>query len=135
MTMHMTRRVANGVAVLDLRGRLTEEAIEADSDRLRTVVAQLVEAGYAEIAVNLEGVTHLDACGLGELVAALRAARAHGGRLALVAPPPRVQRLLSITRLDTVFELCGCEAELHARRGAGVLTLHGVVADAQAAYA
>lgn len=64
--------------------------------------------------MRLEGVTRLDAHGLGELVLALAAARARGRRLTFVAPPPRVQRLLALTRLDTVFEVCDSETELNS---------------------
>jgi len=38
-------------------------------------------------------------------VLALKAARARGARLTLVAPPARVRRMLAVTGLDTVFEL------------------------------
>ena len=112
MTTHISRRLAHGVAVLDVNGPLTADAGDMMSGDLPTAVAQLADTGYAEIALNLRGVTQLDARGLGELVLALRAARDRGLRLRLVAPPPRVERMLSVTRLDTVFELCGSEAEL-----------------------
>lgn len=134
MTIGMTRRVMHGIALVDLQGPPTAGAA-ADDGSLRAAVAALAEAGYMEIAVNLDGVTCLDARGLGELVLALQAARDRGGRLTLVAPPPRVQRLLSVTRLDTVFDLCGSEAELHARRDTAGLAARDAVGDAQAAYA
>lgn len=115
MTIQLTRRTMHGIALVDLQGPLTADAA-ADSGSLRAAVAQLAEAGCLDIAVNLDEVTRLDACGLGELVAALHAARDRGARLTFVAPPPRVRRLLSVTQLDTVFDLCGSEAELRPRR-------------------
>jgi anti-anti-sigma factor len=134
MTIEMTRRLVNGIALLDLQGPLTAGAA-TDGGSLCAAVAELAEAGYLEIALNLVGVTCLDARGLGAGGLALHAARDRGGRLTLVAPPPRVQRLLSITRLDTVFELCGSEAELRRRRCAAGLAVRDAVGDAQAAYA
>lgn len=135
MTMHISRRLAHGVALLDVNGPLTVNAGDMMRGGLHTAVAQLADAGDAEIALNLRGVTQLDARGLGELVLALRAARDRGLRLILVAPPPRVERMLSVTRLDTVFELCGSEAELRRRRCAAGLAVRDAVGDAQAAYA
>lgn len=99
----MTRRLANGVARLDLQGPLTADA--ASDTTLRTGVAELTTAGVAEIAVNLAGVTRVDAYGLGQLVLAWLAARTRGGRVTYVAAPPRLRHLLSLTRLDTVFDL------------------------------
>ena len=135
MTTHISRRLAHGVALLDVHGPLTADEGDMMSGDLPTAVAQLADTGYAEIALNLRGVTQLDARGLGELVLALRAARDRGLRLRLVAPPPRVERMLSVTRLDTVFELCGSEAELRARRGATAPALRGAGGGGQAAYA
>lgn len=135
MTMHISRRLAGGVALLDVSGALTAAAA-ADGGSLRRAVAQLADAGFVDIAVNLRGVTALDAHGLGELVGALHAARDRSGRLTIVAAPPRVQRMLSVTRLDTVFEQCGTEAELRARHAAeSRVAGRGAASDARAAYA
>jgi anti-anti-sigma factor len=116
MPMEMTRRFVNGIALVDVRGPLAAGTM-ADGGSLRATVAQLAEAGYAEIAVHLDGVTSLDARGLGELVLALHAARERSVRLRFLAPSPRVQRMLSITRLDTVLDLCDSEAELSSTFG------------------
>ena len=116
MTIAMIRRLVDGTVVVDLEGCLIAGAAGADGGPLRAAVTELAAGGCGDIALNLAGLTGLDAGGLGELVMALRAARVCGGRLALVAPPPRVRRMLAVTRLDTVFEVCATEAELRARR-------------------
>ena len=106
----MTARLTNGIVLIDLRGCLTAGA-ETDGGSLPTTVAQLAEDGFTEIAVNLSAVTQLDAHGLGELVLAGNAAGDRGAQLILVAPPPRVRRMLSVTRLDTVFPVWNTEAD------------------------
>ena len=111
MAREMDARFMDGIALVDLRGPLTAGA-DTEGVRLPAVVAQLAEGGFAEIAMNLSAVSDLDARGLGELVLARQAARDRGARLMLVAPPPRVRRLLSVTRLDTVFDLREGECEL-----------------------
>ena len=110
--MEITRRIVGGVIVLDLTGPLIVSATEEEIAPLRSAIDGLTAVGHLEVALNLAGVTHLDARGLGELVCALNVVRAQGGRLILLAPPPRVARLLAVTRLDTVFEICKSEEEL-----------------------
>ena len=110
--MQITRRLVGGVIVLDLTGPLIVSATEEELAPLRSAIQGLTAAGHVEVALNLAGITHLDAMGLGELVCALNIVRARDGRLILLAPPPRVARLLAITRLNTVFEICGSEDEL-----------------------
>ncbi|OFW03888.1 MAG: hypothetical protein A3I61_07540 [Acidobacteria bacterium RIFCSPLOWO2_02_FULL_68_18] len=113
MAIAMRPRLLDGTALLDVSGCLATGAEKVEHGHgLQTAVAELAGAGCAEIALNLAGLRAADASGLGELVLALRAARERGARLTLVAPPARVRRMLAITRLDTVFELCGSEAEL-----------------------
>jgi anti-sigma B factor antagonist len=112
--MEITCRSVGGVTVLDLAGRLTVSPAEVEVAPLRTAFCELVTAGRVDVAVNLAGLTHLDARGLGELVVAMKTLRLHGGRLTLVAPPARVARMLAVTGLDTVFERCDTEAQLLA---------------------
>jgi len=110
--MEITRRLVGGVIVLDLTGSLIVSATEEELAPLRSAIKGLTAGGHVEVALNLAGITHLDARGLGELVCALNIVRARDGRLILLAPSPRVARLLAITRLNTVFECCRNENEL-----------------------
>jgi anti-anti-sigma factor len=105
----MTPRQMDGLALIDLRGSL---AAGAATERvgLAAAIARLADAGIVDIALNLADVTRVDARGLGELLLALRAAHDRGAHLTLVDPPPRLRRMLAITRLDTVFDMtesCG----------------------------
>ena len=112
--MEITRRAVGRVALLDLTGQLTVSPGEAEIAPLRAAIDDLMAAGCVDIAVNLAGLTRLDARGLGELVVAMKALRGRGGRLALVAPAPRVAKMLAVTGLDAVFERCASEAQLLA---------------------
>jgi anti-anti-sigma factor len=105
MTVQMTSRRMNGLALVDVRGSLATGSAGAVRGRLAAAVAHLADTGVSTIAVNLAEVIRVDASGLGELVLALRAAHDRGARLTLVAPPPRVRRMLAITCLDKVFEI------------------------------
>ncbi|MEU5877994.1 STAS domain-containing protein [Spirillospora sp. NPDC047279] len=61
------------------------------------------------IAVDLSGVKFCDSSGVNALVRAWKTAKAHGGRLLLVAPAAQLTRILDITglgrRLDVVRTL------------------------------
>ena len=110
--MEIIRRSVRGVTVLDLAGRLIVSPGEAEVAPLRTAIDGLISTGCLDVAVNASGLTHLEARGLGELVAAMKTLRLHGGRLRLVAPSARVVKMLAVTGLDRVFERCDTEAQL-----------------------
>ena len=101
--MDITRRFLGRTAMLDLEGRLTDGPAEVELAPLRTV------------AINLAGVTQLDARGLGELVCAFTIVRRHGGRFTLVSPTVRVAKMLAVTRIDTVLDVCDSTSEFHER--------------------
>jgi anti-anti-sigma factor len=63
------------------------------------------------VAVDLDGVTEIDASGLGLLAELTHATRATGRRLAVVSASPRVRRLLALTRLDAAIEGVSASAD------------------------
>ena len=112
--MEITRRFVGRMALLDLTGRLEVSPGEVEVASLRTAIGNLIAAGCVDVTVNLAGLTRLDARGLGELVVAMKTLRLRGGRLWLMAPTPRVAKMLAVTGLDAVFERCDTEAQLMA---------------------
>jgi anti-sigma B factor antagonist len=61
--------------------------------------------GHATLLLDLAGLTFVDSTGLGVFVRAGKELRAAGGGLVLRSPGERVANLLSITRLEEVFEI------------------------------
>ena len=57
------------------------------------------------LVLDLSGVTFMDSTGLKVLLSVHQRAQLAGGRLVLAAPPRPVQRVVSITGLDEVFEI------------------------------
>lgn len=82
-----------------LSGRLDARGAGPARDALHAALS----AGSGRLVVDLSGVELLDATGLGVLVGAHRRARLEGRELVLSDAPPRVARLLSLTRLDRVI--------------------------------
>jgi anti-sigma B factor antagonist len=77
----------------------------------KAVMVELLEKGYHHLVVNLQRADYLDSTALGMLVGTLKRVREQGGDLRLVAPSPRIRRLLEITRLVNVFPIDATEQE------------------------
>jgi anti-sigma B factor antagonist len=99
--MHIDQRASGDVVVLDLKGKLTM----GDGDELlRDKVNSLVQQGLKKIVLNLADVPYIDSAGLGEIVRTYTTVSRQGGSLKLLNLTKRIQDLLSITKLLTVFE-------------------------------
>jgi anti-sigma B factor antagonist len=100
--MKATNRQVDGVAVVDMSGRIT---LGEGSVVLRDTIRDLVGKGQKKILLNLGDVTYIDSSGIGELVSAFTAVRREGGELKLLNLTKKVHDLLQITKLYTVFDI------------------------------
>ncbi len=99
--MQISERKVGPVTVVDLSGRMTT----ADNPgRLKEKVTSLVFQGDKQIILNLANLTYCDSSGLGELVACHGTAVRGGGAVKLANTGKRLQDLLVMTKLLTVFE-------------------------------
>jgi anti-anti-sigma factor len=69
----------------------------------RAVLHEAVDRGCGDLVVDLREVELVDATGLGVLVGTHRRAQRVGRRLVLRGVPPRINRLLTLTRLHRVI--------------------------------
>ena len=101
-------RQAGDVTILDLSGevRIGEGAIS-----LRDSIRKLADEGRKKVLLNLAGVKYIDSTGIGELIANYTTISRQGGQLKLLKLTDRVQNLLVITKLLTVFDSYDDEAE------------------------
>jgi anti-sigma B factor antagonist len=90
------------VAILDLGDRIT---LGEESGRLRDAVREIIVKGSKKIIVNLGEVSYIDSSGLGELVSAFTAVKKAGGELKLLNVTKKINDLLVITKLVTVFDV------------------------------
>ena len=102
MSMKYTTRQVDGVAILDLSGRIT---LGEGSVTLRDSVRDLLSKGSKKILLNLGDVTYIDSSGIGELVSAFTTVKNQGGDLKLLNLTKKVHDLLQITKLYTVFDV------------------------------
>jgi anti-sigma B factor antagonist len=101
-------RQAGDVTILDLRG---EVRIGEGSIALRDAIRNLADTGKNKLLLNLAGVSYIDSSGIGELIANYTTVSRQGGQLKLLKLTDRVQNLLVITKLLTVFDAYEDEAE------------------------
>jgi len=106
--LNISERQAGDVTVLDMSGKIT---IGEGSVALRTAIRRLLEEGKKKILLNLAGVGYIDSSGIGELVSSYTAINKDGGQLKLLNLTQKLQDLLTITKLLTVFDVYEDEAE------------------------
>jgi len=108
MSMKFKTRQVNGITVLDLSGKIT---LGEGSVTIRDAVRDVLATGKNQILLGLGDVNYIDSSGIGELVSALTAVKNAGGSLKLLQLTKKVQDLLQITKLYTVFDIYDDEAE------------------------
>jgi anti-sigma B factor antagonist len=106
--MQIDERVVGDVTVLDLKGKMT---LGEGDELLREKVSSLVSQGKKKLILNLDGVPYIDSAGLGEIVRTYTTVSRQGGKLKLLNLTKRIEDLLSITKLLTVFEVYEDEGE------------------------
>jgi len=94
-------RQAGDVTILDLSGKIT---IGEGSVQLREAVRKLLDEGKKKMLLNLKEVSYVDSSGIGELVSSYTTTNNQGGQLKLLNLTTKIQDLLSITKLLTVFQ-------------------------------
>ena len=106
--MTIQERVVGSVTVLDLNGKL----VLGDGDTLlKDKVHSLVFQGRKQIILNMGGVAYVDSSGLGALVASSVTGKNNGSQIKLVSLTKRLQDLLAIAKLLTVFDCYDSEDE------------------------
>jgi anti-sigma B factor antagonist len=106
--MQIAEREVGAVTVLDLSGRIT---LGEGDTLLKDKLHSLLHQGKKNLLLNLGQVSYVDSAGLGALVATYITVNREGGTLKLVGLTKKLQDLLSITKLLTVFETFDTEDE------------------------
>ncbi len=106
--MKATSRTANGVEIIKLDGKIT---IGAGDSQLREVIGNALTAGKTNLLLDMSGVTTIDSSGIGELVGSYTTVTNRGGKLKLLHLPAKLNELLHVTQLITVFEVYENEPE------------------------
>ena len=106
--MQIAERESGAVTVLDLSGKIT---LGEDGNLLKDKLQSLLHQNKKNILFNLAQVSYVDSAGLGAIVSAYTTVTREGGSLKLANVTKKLQDLLSITKLLTVFETFDSEDE------------------------
>ena len=102
MSFKLTIREVDHVTVVDISGRIV---LGDEIGALRDTVRDLVSQGKKRIILNLANVDYIDSSGVGELVGSFTSVRNGGGELKLLNLTPKVNDILNVTKLYTVFDI------------------------------
>jgi anti-sigma B factor antagonist len=106
--MKATSRTVDGVEIISLQGKIT---IGSGDSQLREVITNAVNNGKNKILLDMSQVTTIDSSGIGELVGSYTTVTNRGGKLKLLHLPAKLNELLHVTQLITVFEVHESEQE------------------------
>lgn len=99
--MKMNQTESDGVVILELSGKIMGGP---DATLLNEKLYELIDAKKTKVVANLKKVDWMNSSGLGILIGGLTTMRNNGGDLKLANITDRIQSLLMITKLLSVFE-------------------------------
>ena len=102
MQLKLNKRTVDGILAIGCSGRIV---FGEESSLLRDEVKKAIADGNKRIVLNLGEVNYIDSGGLGTLVSLYTTARNAGGALKLASLTQRVDDLLQVTKLVTIFEV------------------------------
>ena len=106
--MEISERNDGKVTILSLTGKVT---LGEGDVLLKDKLHSLLNQGRKDVLLNLAQVSYVDSAGLGAIVGAYTTMTREGGSLKLANVTKKLQDLLSITKLLTVFETFDSEDE------------------------
>jgi anti-sigma B factor antagonist len=101
-------RQIDSVTIVDVSGRIT---LGEGCVQLRELIREQLGKGNKNVLLNLGDVSYIDSSGIGELVSSYTAVSNQGGNLKLLNLTKKVQDLLQITKLYTIFDVHDDEAK------------------------
>jgi len=101
-------RDQNDVRIIQLSGKIT---IGSGDVKIRELISTALDEGKGKVLLNLSGVSAIDSSGIGEMVACYTTVTKRGGQLKLLKLSPKINDILQVTQLITVFDVFDEEAE------------------------
>jgi anti-sigma B factor antagonist len=99
--MTLKEKEVNGIVVIELSGKIIGGP---DATALHEKLHELIDKGKTKIVADLAKVNWMNSSGLGLLIGGLTTMRNSNGDLKLANVTEKIQSLLIITKLVTVFE-------------------------------
>lgn len=106
--MKIETRTIGDVRILDCSGKIT---LGEGTMTVRNTVRDILKNNGKKIILNLADVNYIDSSGIGELVSTYTTVTSNGGQLILLNLTKKIQELLAITKLLTVFQVYDSEQD------------------------
>lgn len=106
--LNISERQAGDSVILDLEGNII---MGSGSAQLRDSIRRLIQEGKEKIILNLAGVKYIDSSGVGELVSSSVALNRVSGHLKLLNLPEKVEEVMALSSLLSIFEIYDDEKE------------------------
>lgn len=100
--MKLSSKDVEGITVIELEGNVLGGP---DATALNDTLHKLVDKRKKRVVVDLSAVQTMNSSGLSMLIGALTTMRNAGGDLKLAAASKKIESLLVITKLSTVFDV------------------------------
>jgi anti-sigma B factor antagonist len=100
--MKIETRTIGDVRILDCSGKIT---LGEGTMAIRNTVRDILKNNGKKIILNLAEVNYIDSSGIGELVSTYSTVANSGGQFKLLNLTKKIQELLAITKLLTVFQV------------------------------
>ncbi len=104
MNIHVSER--DHVTLVEASGRIDS----MNAHELGEALIREIEGGHVHLVLDLASVDYMSSAGLREIVSALKKVRSSGD-LRLAQPSPRVQEVLEMAGLDTIFQIYPSQIE------------------------
>jgi anti-sigma B factor antagonist len=104
--MKIEMRTVRDVRILDCSGKIT---LGEGTMTVRNTVRDILKDNGKKIILNLANVNYIDSSGIGELVSTYTTVTNAGGQLKLLNLTKKINELLQITKLLTVFQVFDSE--------------------------
>ncbi len=101
MALELSQHVEEDTHVL----RVSGEVDLYSSPELRKAVQTMLPQASDRIHIDLSAVEYMDSSGVATLVEGMRNAPAHNVAFVLYAPSESVMKVLTLSRLDSVFDI------------------------------
>jgi anti-sigma B factor antagonist len=98
----MNIREQYGTVIIELKGKLVGGPLAGQMERTLT---NLLNQGKKQFVVDLSRITILNSSGMGILISGFSKVKESGGVLKLANVTGKIKGLLSITKLNSIFEL------------------------------
>ena len=107
MRIETSLRQRDDIPVLDVVGEIDIYT----TPQFKEAVSAVIDQNNRSIVINMAQVTYMDSSGFGTLLSATKRLRPSDGALYLAACNDSIQRMLQITRLNTIVGVYATEDE------------------------